>query len=66
VLNEGEQNAIISIYNAHGKEVFSFTQVTVAGLNRLEIDTQNWQSGLYTLKIEAIGYQKIFKVMVIK
>jgi PKD repeat protein len=66
IAEENSLNTSVSIHNAQGKEVYQNTIDTIIGLNRLEIDVQNWATGIYTIKITATGYQKSFKVAIIK
>jgi hypothetical protein len=66
IAEENSLNTSVSIHNAQGKEMYQNTIDTIIGLNRLEIDVQNWATGIYTIKITATGYQKSFKVAIIK
>lgn len=66
IVEEGERKVDITVFNSLGKEVYQISQTAISGLNRVEINTENWAAGLYTIKIESNQYQKTFKVAVRK
>ncbi|MCX6153121.1 MAG: T9SS type A sorting domain-containing protein [Candidatus Kapabacteria bacterium] len=65
-LSEGSAIADISIYDIYGNLIISKTEFSNSGLNRINIDFNDFSSGIYIIKL-AVGEQcQINKVNIIK
>ena len=64
--NEESEPIDIQIYDASGKIVFTQSSISDKGLNKINIQTNNWNEGIYFGKIESISNTQLFKIVKIR